>query len=186
MCPITDVLIVKNEQESIDSLTSMSYELVNAPADANIDWAILISKEFDGHPISDFQLGVRPSCQGKLVGDGAQQQLDFASYQVYGGETDECKKYDSYQPLSSSIKFNEYDMLERAGVWKMYESLTKKEKKVNDLKKAKKDTQLQLFKRSHSSKSGCIKELTVEGVQDHIDKLEELNDDYSKLKFIKP
>jgi len=54
MCPITDVLIVKNEQDSIDSLTSMSYELVRVPADVNIDWVILISRDFDGPPISDF------------------------------------------------------------------------------------------------------------------------------------
>ena len=58
---------------------SVKYEEVSAPAGFDLDWVVLISKDFDGQPVAEIQLESEPLCEGKRIGDPSKEQLSIST-----------------------------------------------------------------------------------------------------------
>ena len=140
LCPITDVKIIeKANLAEFESTGQAKYERAPEPAGADLNWTLLFSKEFDSAPISEFELDVTPSCILRRVnyriGDPKKELLEIQEQNgVYKTERTfyNCLKpdgfvsmrRDQFKPVNSeTFRFNEYDLLDSAGVWTSFEAL---------------------------------------------------------------
>ena len=57
-----------------------NYERVAQPVNTDLEWALFVSKDFNGPPIRDFQLERVPTCYGRrLSSNDKTEQLSFAN-----------------------------------------------------------------------------------------------------------
>ena len=63
----------------ISEKSQVKYEEVSAPTGLDLDWAVLISKDFDGQPVAEIQLESEPLCEGKRIGDPSTEQLSIST-----------------------------------------------------------------------------------------------------------
>lgn len=125
-------------------------------------------------------------CNGKVTGDSTQEQLELARKKVYGTNHDYCKTDESAKPVSDSVRFNEFDILETAGVWAQYDSLKSKEQEVTQLKDKKRSNDLRLFKRHAVSLEACSLEgITTAESQKLYQELEDLTGPYGEMKWLR-
>lgn len=65
------------------------------------------------------------------------------------------KQRAAFKPVSTSVTFTEYDLLDQAGVWTKYEALLNRNDQVEALKAHKKTIDLQLWMRTHTPWGNC-------------------------------
>ena len=61
----------------------------------------------------------------------------------------------TFKSTSSSVTFNEYELLDKAGVWTSYEAFFGKESLVEALKAQKKTNELHLWVQTHTPFGPC-------------------------------
>ena len=100
-----------------------TYSQVDPPADINAEWILLYSKDYDSPPVRDFQFEPAPTCNGKRIGNPAQEMLELSiNKEIYKSseEINSCLETDSFlykermtfKSASPQFSYSEYDFLE--------------------------------------------------------------------------
>ena len=136
LCPITDVRLIESQlvETFLASQTEGETATYQKAAGAESrSLTLFYSRDFDGAPIRDFEFEEEPSCNGRrLVENPTVEQLTFSKgLDAYRSKTDEnyCKEdsfvfkaRSQFSETSPGIVFNEFEWLEQAGVWGLYQT----------------------------------------------------------------
>ena len=114
-CPVTDVRIVPKDRVDEFLPGYATYSQAEPPADISVAWALFYSKDFDSPPVRDFQFESAPTCNGKRIGDPANEMLGVSiNKKLYQND---CPKAHldvrkAFKSAFNMFSYSEYDFLE--------------------------------------------------------------------------
>ena len=119
-------------------MAQVNYLQASQPANIlDLEWVLFYSKEFDSQPVTEILLEKEPLCDNIRIGDPKKEMLDISNNKnaykldpkcTTDGSPKKMLRDTSYIQVSKSVIFNEFEMLEEAGVWQEYdEKLTDRE-----------------------------------------------------------